>query len=161
MALFLIVSSFLTILILLLLSVNGFLLHLESVNLARHVYCALPVVIFSMFSHTMTIFYFIGTGKQVKEIVRERSLPPDLLEETRRLKREVFPAATCAIVAVMATFIIGGGVHVGMIPWYLHMILALLAVTASAWAFVREARNIYRNVLLAERVETLAGFRKP
>jgi hypothetical protein len=62
-------------------------------------------------TQSMTMFYFIGTGKQVKDLVSSRPEGPDLIRRTKVFKARVFPPATWAMLFTMATMILGGGVH--------------------------------------------------
>lgn len=158
MAIALIVSSFLTVLAVAAVVVSGFLVRAGMSTVTMHVYVATPIIVFAMLTHTMTIFYFIGTGKEIKDRVRERSLDEAYVRESRRFKGLVFPPAALSLGLLIAAFVVGGGVDVGAIPWPVHMILALLALALSVIAALRAARMIYRNVILVERLtEDLAG----
>src|SRR5690349_22318270 len=67
-------------------------------------------------SQSMTMFYFIGTGKQVKDLVIDHSITEGYVQRTKVFKSRVFPPALWAMLFTMATFILGGGVHTKMIP---------------------------------------------
>src|ERR1043166_653213 len=68
------------------------------------------------FSQSMTMFYFIGTGKQVKDLVANDSMGQSFIQRTKRFKAQFFPPALWAMLLTMATMIIGGGVHTHVIP---------------------------------------------
>src|SRR5262245_48110296 len=59
-------------------------------------------------SHSMTMFYFIGTGKQVKDLVANNSIGADFIQRTKLFKARVFPPALWAMLLTMAAMIIGG-----------------------------------------------------
>src|SRR5437764_11598025 len=82
----------------------------------QHVLWAIPAVLLSLFSQSMVIFYFIGTGRLVKDeiagIGETRKLP--ILRALRRFKAKTSPPATFAMLAAIATFVLGGWVHTAL-----------------------------------------------
>lgn len=114
---------------------------------ARHVGYALPTVLLSLFSQSMVIFYFIGTGK----IVREETvrLPPAeraaVLAVLRRLKMQTSPPATSALFSAIAVFVLGGAAHTRALPPWVHLASSLAAVGAHVWALVAEGRAFAEN----------------
>src|SRR5215471_17863953 len=109
---------------------------------ARHVGYAIPTVLFSLFSQSMVIFFFIGTGKMVKEETRNLPEPERavVLSALKRLKMQTSPPATFALLAAIAVFVLGGAVHTRALPAWLHLAAALAAVGTHVWAFVAEWR---------------------
>ena len=115
-------------------------------------------VLFGFFStflvtlaQSMTMFYFIGTGKQVKDLVIEHSITEGFVQRTKAFKAKVFPPALWAMLFTMATMILGGGVHTRVIPWWVHFLLAAAALFFNLQAFVREIRAMVdHNVLMQE-----------
>src|SRR5213594_1873349 len=59
-----------------------------------HIRFALFGIVVVLFTHTMTLFYFVGTGNRIKKVVRDYALPPALLERTRHFKARLFPWLT-------------------------------------------------------------------
>ncbi|RMD97204.1 MAG: hypothetical protein D6812_15715, partial [Deltaproteobacteria bacterium] len=119
---------------------------------ATHVFWALAATLLTLFSHCLVMFYLIGTGKMVKEILAEaQGEGIDAAEYRRRLlsfKHRGFPLPTYAIVAVMVTFIVGAGVHTGAVPKLLHTALALFALLLNLVASWREVRILIENGML-------------
>ena len=114
---------------------------------ARHVGWAIPTVLFSLFSQSMVIFYFIGTGKLVKQEVagypeRERGV---ILAALKRFKRRTSPPATFALLSAIGVFVLGGAAHTRALPSWVHLVSALLALAFHAWAFSAEARAFAEN----------------
>jgi hypothetical protein len=120
-----------------------------------HVTLALTCSILVLFSHSMTMFYFIGTGVRMKELVAEHHVQVDLVTPTRRIKATVFPLLTMAIVLTMITFILGGGVDTGKIPGVVHLVLALGATVLNYLAAVRSIAAIFVNVRLFDRLDQI------
>ena len=113
----------------------------------RHVGYAIPTVLLSLFSQTMVIFYFIGTGRLVKDEIAgwpEEARKP-ALAVLRRLKRRTSPPATLALASAIAVFVLGGAVHTRALPSLAHLASAALAVALHIWALLAEARAFAEN----------------
>jgi hypothetical protein len=113
----------------------------------RHVGYAIPTVLFSLFSQSMVIFYFIGTGKLVKAELA--SVPdPDrstVLSALARLKMQTSPPATFALLCAIAVFVLGGAAHTRALPAWVHLAAAVAAVGTHLWAFLAEWRAFAEN----------------
>lgn len=104
----------------------------------RHFMYALAASMLSVFSHTMTYFYFVGMGSNLKKAVQEHGRGKDRLVSSRRIKAKVLPWAFGGMVLLMATFILGGGAHTRAIPSWIHGGLGYLALVYSGVAFLVE-----------------------
>jgi hypothetical protein len=101
----------------------------------------------------MTMFYFIGTGKQVKDLVANYSEGKEFINRTKRFKARAFPPATWAILFTMATMILGGGVDTRVLPSLVHSGLATIALYYNLVAFVKEAKCMIEHNMLMEEVD--------
>lgn len=113
----------------------------------RHVGYAIPTVLLSLFSQSMVIFYFIGTGRLVKEETArfaetERKL---ILEALRRLKKQTSPPATFALASAIGVFVLGGAVHTRVLPSWVHLASSVLAVALHLWALLAESGTFAEN----------------
>ncbi len=120
-----------------------------------HVTLALFGAVMMLFGHSMTIFYFVGTGVRMKELVAEHGITEDLVTPTKRFKMKVFPFATMAMLITMITFIIGGGVDTGTVPSWVHLALATVALILNFMAMNKELWAINANVRLFDHLELL------
>jgi len=113
----------------------------------RHVGLAIPTILISLFSQSMVIFYFIGTGKLVKEETAEYPEPQRLaiLSALRRFKARTSPPATFCLLAVIAVFVLGGAVHTSALPKWTHLSSAILAAVMHGWALAAEWRIFGEN----------------
>ena len=158
MALALTLGTLLAIAGLLVTSVQGFALAsgldlagpLAKALVTRHVALAIPTVMLSLFSQSMVIFFFIGTGRLVKDDVARY---PE--EERRRVyralsdfKRRTSPPATFALMSSIAVFVLGGAVHTRALPPWTHLAVSLAALSLHAWALVAEWRAFGDNARL-------------
>ena len=118
------------------------------VHAADHIIVAFFTVIVALFSQSMTMFFFIGTGKELKD---KSSQDADVVQRTRAFKSKVFPAAMWAMAAVMVTFIMGGGVGSRRTPLWLHDASAAITIILYARAYWIELRAMIENASLMER----------
>jgi hypothetical protein len=126
-------------------------------TLAQHVLFGFFTTFLVTLTQSMTMFYFIGTGKQVKDLVASLSSGPALVQRTKVFKAKVFPPALWAMLFTMATMIIGGGVHtrVSWTPPLLHTALAAVSLYFNIVAFWKEAKYMIENNMLMEEVDKL------
>ncbi|MEO8191283.1 MAG: hypothetical protein ABI682_13155 [Acidobacteriota bacterium] len=113
----------------------------------RHVGWAIPTVLFSLFSQSMVIFYFVGTGRLVKDEVAgypEAERKP-ILAALRRFKAQTSPPATFALLASIAVFVLGAAVHTRALPSWVHLGASITAVAIHLWAFFAEWRAFAEN----------------
>jgi hypothetical protein len=126
-------------------------------TLAQHVLFGFFSTFLVTLSQSMTMFYFIGTGKQIKDLVVGLPAGPGLVQRTKIFKARVFPPALWAMLFTMATMIIGGGVHthVSWTPPLLHAGLAAVSLYFNIVAFWKEAKYMMENNLVMEEVNRL------
>jgi Mn2+/Fe2+ NRAMP family transporter len=126
-------------------------------GLQRHFLFALFATFVTILAQCMSIFYFIGTGKQVKDLMAARPEADRFIRRTRQFKAKVFGPATLAILFTMAAWIVGGGVDTRVIPVVVHTGLAVMALLTNAFAFTREFRYMSENNALLDEVAVLVG----
>ena len=146
MAQFLLITTLLSLAGLIATGVMGFVA--PPGHYAQHIFFALATVVLGLFSQSMTMFFFIGTGKEIKE---KSNANPDVVQRTRAFKSQVFPAAMYAIGALMVTFIMGGGVGSGKTPRWLHDTLATVTLALYCRAYYVQLRAMDENARLMEK----------
>lgn len=117
-------------------------------HVATHIITAIVTVVIGLFSQSMTMFFFIGTGKELKDASDQDG---NVVQRTRAFKSSVFPSAMWAMVAIMVTFITGGGVGSGRTPLWLHNALAALCIVMYARAYWVQIRAMNENATLMEK----------
>jgi len=137
--------------------VVGYLLQSDASRFASHFHLALVATLLGIFGHAMTMFYFIGTGKAIKDVVRENNLDRGILAETRSQNMRASSWGTLATVVLMAQFILGGGVHTHAIPRGIHEVGFFLAIVVSGAATLLEIRLLSEQNALADRVNGLVS----
>jgi hypothetical protein len=126
-------------------------------TLAQHVLFGFFTTFMVTLTQSMTMFYFIGTGKQVKDLVAALPSGPQFVQRTKVFKAKVFPPALWAMLFTMATMIIGGGVHthVAWTPPLLHGLLAAASLYFNIVAFWKEAKYMIEHNILMEELDRL------
>src|SRR5881397_165633 len=104
-------------------------------GLSQHVLLGLFTTFLVTLAQSMTMFYFIGTGKQVKDLLANHSAAGAFIQRTKTFKAKVFPSATWAILLTMATLILGGGVDTRVVPSFVHTGLAVASLYFNLIAF--------------------------
>ena len=126
-------------------------------TLAQHVLFGFFTTFLVTLTQSMTMFYFIGSGKQVKDLAASLPSGPQLIQRTKIFKAKVFPPALWAMLFTMATMIIGGGVHtrVAWTPPLLQALLAAASLYFNIVAFWKEAKYMVENNVLMEELDRL------
>jgi hypothetical protein len=155
MVLALLTASFVSIVCFVITLVMGFTM--ERVGLSQHFLFGFFTTFLVTLAQSMTMFYFIGTGKQVKDLAVNLPAGQQLIQRTKMFKARVFPPATWAILFTMATMILGGGVDTRVIPSWVHLVLSGIALYYNVVAFWREARYMIEHNMLMEELDRLLG----
>jgi hypothetical protein len=104
----------------------------------RHIAVSVPTVLFSLFTQSMVLFFFIGTGKLLKEAAGRRADPAGLdyiLRKVRELKMRTSGIATLAPLSALLAGLLGGAVHTGRIASWIHLASAVVAILLHLVAF--------------------------
>ena len=120
---------------------------------SAHIRFALFGIVVVLFTQTMTLFYFVGTGSRIKKVVQRYGLAASLVERTRRLKARLFPWLTFTPLVTMAAFIVGGGAHTRALPGWMHGLLALIALAMNLITAVVAVVCISDNIVLIEEID--------
>lgn len=142
----LLISTLVTIAGLIVTVVMGF--RASPAHMADHIIVALVTVVIGLFSQSMTMFFFIGTGKELKD---KSDQDATVVQQTKDFKSRVFPAAMWAMTAIMVTFITGGGVGSGKTPVWVHNALTAVSIVMFARAYWIQIRAMNENATLMER----------
>ena len=152
MVLALLTTSFVSIVCFIIAIVMGFTIEGRA-GISQHFLFGFFTTFLVTLSQSMTMFYFIGTGKQVKDLVASQGAGTDFVQRTKMFKQKVFPPATWAMLFTMATMILGGGVDTGVIPTFVHTLLAVISLYYLVVAFWREARHMIEHNILMEELD--------
>jgi hypothetical protein len=118
----------------------------------KHFTLALASTFLLSLAHSMTMFFFIGTGKHIKELVKEHGLGAEIVRETILYKNKLFPMMMAAIGLTMAQFILGGGTHTRVLPAWIHHILGWATFGSNVYCFLLETKYLVQNARLLNSV---------
>ncbi len=119
---------------------------------SRHFTLALASTFLLALAHSMTMFFFIGTGKHIKQLVKEHGLGHEIVKETILYKNKLFPMMMVAITLTMAQFIMGGGTHTKVLPAWLHHMIGWATFGSNVYCFFLEAKYLVSNSRLLNSV---------
>ena len=124
-----------------------------SLGIQRHFLFGFFTTFMVTLSQSMTMFYFIGMGKQVKDLVAGGPMAQEFIPRTKVFKARFFPPSLWAMLFTMATMILGGGVHTKVIPPIVHTGLAAAALYYNLVAFWRGAKHMVEQSMLMQELE--------
>jgi hypothetical protein len=122
-------------------------------GMPRHIIAALASSLPLMLAHSWILLYLLGTGKVIRDAVREGGLDPSPLARSRRLRRVCYPVILLAAALVMATFLVGGAVASRSVPPWVHHALFWAAIAVQAGALWVEWWGLAGNESLLVEVD--------
>ncbi|HZE89697.1 MAG TPA: hypothetical protein VE404_09120 [Verrucomicrobiae bacterium] len=123
-----------------------------AVPLATHIKWGFLGAMVPAFTHSMTLFYLIGSSGNVREAIRPHGFR-EYLPEMASFHRILSPWLTFAIAGAIASVITGGGAHTRIWPAWLHQATALSTLALNAVAMWKGIRVIAANVRLQTRLD--------
>tara|TARA_Y100000817_G_scaffold266525_1_gene222777 strand:- start:663 stop:1115 length:453 start_codon:yes stop_codon:yes gene_type:complete len=101
--------------------INGFqwIFRFDIYN-ANYISFSFISTILYMFTQSVVMFYLIGAGKKIKELIIEYDIDKSLYEKVIKIKRVLFPPLTINMLIIGTGFILGGGVQTKVISKYWH-----------------------------------------
>lgn len=109
----------------------------------------------ALFSVVITMFYFIGTGKAVKESVSDHELDSAYYDMVLKYKKRYFPVMTLALVAYVALPAVGAAVTVDYVGSTVHFLVALVTFLAHVYVCYLGWSYIIENDRLVSTVDRL------
>ncbi|MBI3602583.1 MAG: hypothetical protein HY209_06815 [Candidatus Omnitrophica bacterium] len=73
-----------------------------------------------LFTETLVIFFFVGTGVSVKEYMLEQKISGDFHKRMIALKRKVYPPQLLNMLILMSAFILYGAADTGKISVWIY-----------------------------------------
>ena len=113
---------------------------------ASHAQFGLLAAVFYMFTETLVMFYFIGSGTAIKKTIASLSIETDGYEKVKKTKMLLFPHLTMNIVFVGVISILGGAVQTGSVAGWIHGLLFDLAFFHFLYTTVLQHRGFKENV---------------
>jgi len=134
----------LTIILLLISGIQGYFQF--NIFQASHPQFALLSTVFYMFTETLVMFYFIGSGTAIKKTIASLGIKTDGYEKVKKTKMLLFPHLTMNMVFVGIVFILGGAVQTGSVAGWIHGLLFDFAFFHFLYTTVLQHRGFKENV---------------
>ena len=81
-----------------------------------------------LFTETLVIFFFVGTGVSIKEYTAEHKLKPDYHKNSLAIKRFVYPPLLLNMLLMIILFILIGAADTGLFPAWIYLIYFLFCI---------------------------------
>ena len=124
---------------------------------ANHSAFALITAIFYMFTETLVMFYFIGSGTAIKKSIKMGGGEPILYEKVKKTKMILFPHLTMNMLLVGTVFILGGAVQTGSVSGWIHGLIFDLAFLHFLYVIVIQHRGFKENVEIIGEIAIIEG----
>jgi hypothetical protein len=133
-------------------AVAGYLAASDLLEKGTHIRWGFIVALLASFTHSMTLFYLIGSSGNVREAIRPYGWK-EYLPQMARFHRILSPWLTIAIIAAICAVITGGGAHTRVWPAWLHHSVALGTLGVNVVAGWKGIGVIGQNALLQGRLD--------
>jgi len=130
--------------------VVGYQVPAQVAHLKAHFLLGLLSTTLLVMAHSFIMFFLIATGVEMKDMEKERGWGDSFRRRTVKMKSEVFPAMTFALLLVVANFILGAAAHTHAVPARVHEVLAWLTLLTCLFTLQREWRVLGENNRLIE-----------
>jgi len=127
----------------------------SSAALAQHISIGIFSTMITLLAHSMTMFYFLGKAKAVREAAAEGGLSREFERRIAIVRAPVFSAATLAMVATMVTALVGASVDTGIVPSWVHAVLAFSCLLANLRAVQLEIKALTESARVVAEVNQL------
>lgn len=126
--------------------------------LKNHIASALTATVLLLFAHTMVMFYFIGTGKKIKEFTSEwdDATKNRIRQRIIEQKRKLFPHMTLICILVVVVFVLGGALSANLISKTLHGWVALSVFVYTIHVSATETIHLFKNIDLITEVNQIS-----
>ena len=126
--------------------INGFqwIFRFDIYN-ANYISFSFISTILYMFTQSAIMFYFIGAGKKIKEIILENDLDKKIYQKVIDIKNKLFPALTLNILLVGTAFVLGGGVQTKALSKYWHYFMFYLGLIHYVKVIFLQHRSLLEN----------------
>lgn len=121
-----------------------------------HFLVALLTCLFVLLVNSISITYFIGTGRWCGEVVGPYELEAKYIVRTQQLKRHAFPWSIAGVVAILVTAALGAAADTDRsaeATWALpHYVAAIVTLGVVVWSMLVQGADIRQNTQVIQEV---------
>ena len=110
-----------------------------------------------LFTETLIMFFFVGTGVSVKEYMLEHKITGNFHQRSIALKRKLYPPQLLNILILMTAFIFYGAADTGKVPHWVYSSLLLAGIIHFCYAKVIQHRCFRENT---DIILSMAGIKR-
>ena len=110
-----------------------------------------------LFTETLVIFFFVGTGVSVKEYMLEHKITGNFHKRMIGLKRVMYPPQLLNMLILMTAFILYGAADTGKISVWIYRGLLLAGIAHFCYAKVLQHRSFRDNTFI---ILEMAGIKR-
>lgn len=123
--------------------------------LSQHITVGIFSTMITLLAHSMTMFYFLGKGKAVREAAAEGGLSREYERRIAIARKPVFSIATLAMLLTIVTALAGASVDTGVLPAGVHGVLAYSCLALNLGALRAEINALTESGRVVEEVNQL------
>ncbi len=101
-----------------------------------------------LFTETLVIFFFVGTGSSVKEFMQEKKITGDFHKRMITLKRKVYPPQLLNMLILIVAFILYGAADTGKMPFWIYRILLAAGLMHFIYAKIIQHKAFKENTFI-------------
>lgn len=101
-----------------------------------------------LFTETLVIFFFVGTGVSVKEYMLEHKVYGNFHQRMIALKRVMYPPQMLNLLILMTAFILYGAADTGKISIWIYRGLLLIGIVHFCYAKILQHRSFRDNTFI-------------
>ena len=101
-----------------------------------------------LFTETLIMFFFVGTGVSVKEYMLEHKITGNFHKRMIALKRTMYPPQLLNILILMTAFIIYGAADTGKLPVWIYQGLLFGGIIHFCYAKIIQHRSFKDNTFI-------------
>ena len=120
---------------------------------ANHARFAIFMILIFLITETVVMYFFISTGKGIKEAIETGLGKKELWKRERKLKMKLFPHLMLTLILVGGVFIHGGAVDTHLPSAWLHGPLFLAAYGHHLWSLVIKNNAFKEQVSIIAELE--------
>ena len=127
---------------------------------ANHSQFALFTAIFYMFTETLIMFYFIGSGVAIKKKITTDFFPLQLYNKVKKTKMVLFPHITLNMIVIGTVFILGGAVQTRNLSGWIHGVLFDIAFLHFLYTSKLEHQGFKANINVLIELADLSKLKR-
>ena len=114
--------------------------------MAGHQQFALFSTIFYMFTETLIMFYFIGSGTAIKKEIFRMKINKNYYEKVKKTKMKLFPHLSLNMFLIGTVFVLGGAVQSGSVSGLAHGLLFYFSFIHFLYTLSIQHRGFKENI---------------